>query len=110
LFENIAAGLREGLSVETAVELGVARSVAAANDQLAEGADLDQVLTNEGLERVALKQAFAMDSSGGMVMQLVIPTHDLPGIPSPECVERHLPKDRPATSEEIRAAWRRCQS
>lgn len=58
-----------------------------------------------GSTEVALKAVLKMDQR---LIETVIPGGNPLKVPKAACLDKYLPKGRPATSEEIRKAWQQC--
>jgi len=116
LHERIRAHLDRSRPLDSAILLAVYETVAVANTRLLQGEQPDTVLENlyltdvpdirQHLHPTRLRKFGALLSFGPL--QIVMPGDDIQGIPSPSCIARHLPTDRPPTADEIRRAWQQC--
>lgn len=102
-----------GASVEQAMRMALDEAAAQLAQGRASSSHLAQIAQALGLKAL-LDQGLAAVLQFALTHWMNVPLSVLPGpqgvrgIPSPDCIEAQLPKDRPATREEVLRAWDQC--
>jgi len=111
--ELFTENVKSGLKTTPAFHYAIADITQQIVRQISGGAPLRAALEKAGLSgelasRINFQQPPAESLS--IVMRLVISGGGgITGVPTAECLHRHLPTDREPTEEEVDQAWKACQ-
>jgi hypothetical protein len=114
LFQRFMAHIDADAEINVAWHSAVVESCDWATEAIARGAPPELVLHSLGLEdpeRLAhdIRMAEGREKiAGAAQLRVVFSGDSVKGIPSANCIQAYLPRDRKPTREEIQKAWHTC--
>jgi hypothetical protein len=109
--DRFVINMRTGLSIRPALAKALLEALIQIEQEKSESM-LTTVLNSLGLTDLsgkALTEVRSILNRRVDGLLYVVPTPGAPtSIPTPECIDANLPKDRPITEEDIRKAWDKC--
>ena len=116
ILQDFIAEIQAGFGPRIAMIRALASAAAQVSQLLSAGAAADGVFPDMGISptRKLLEQtrdlAGSPDTRAHQVCMILLTAGSMEGIPTPECMEGHLPRDRKPTRKEIVDAWFKCRA
>lgn len=118
LKEDFTRYVSHGLRPQDAMELAIKDTLAYLSSCISHGESLPDalrrldLLSNEEFQNIrrSLSAGEFRFEDDTKVLRYFVKPEKLSKIPSPSCMERHLPKDKRPTRQDIEEAWKKCTS